>query len=93
MKGRIREIDEHLRTRIRVIIWKQWKKITRKQKALEQLGIATDLAHNIACSRKGYQLICKTDWLKFAINIERLRKRGLVFLLDQYIKVHIEYIN
>lgn len=93
MKSVITEIDEHLRTRIRVIIWKQWKKITRKEKALIQLGVEPKLAHNIACSRKGYQLICKTDWLKFAINIERLRKRGLVFLLDQYTKVHIECMN
>lgn len=93
MKSAITEIDEHLRTRIRVIIWKQWKKISRRQKALEQLGIKPELAHNIACSRKGYQLICKTDWIKFAINIERLRKRGLVFLLDQYNKVHIECTN
>ena len=93
MKSVITEIDEHLRTRIRVIIWKQWKKITRKEKALIQLGVEPKLAHNIANSRKGYQLICKTDWLKFAINIERLRKRGLVFLLDQYTKVHIECTN
>ena len=56
-------------------------------------GVRTDIAHNLACSRKGYQLICKTDWIKFAINIERLRKRGLVFLLDQYTKVHIECTN
>lgn len=90
MKNKITEIDEHLRTRIRVIIWKQWKRIPKRQKSLEQLGVKTELAHNIACSRKGYQLICKTDWLKFAINNERLRKRGLVFLLDQYNKVHIE---
>ncbi len=93
MKNKITEIDEHLRTRIRVIIWKQWKKITKRQKSLEQLGVKMEIAHNIACSRKGYQLICKTDWLKFAINIERLRKRGLVSLLDQYTKVHIECTN
>lgn len=93
MKQKIIDIDKHLRTRIRVIIWKQWKRITPRQKALEQLGVRADIAHNLACSRKGYQLICKTDWIKFAINIERLRKRGLVFLLDQYTKVHIECIN
>ena len=90
MKNVIIGIDEHLRTRIRVIIGKQWKKITKREKSLIQLGIERELAHNIACSRKGYQLICKTDWLKFAINIERLRKRGLIFLLDQYQKVHVE---
>ena len=90
MKSEIQRIDEHLRTRIRVIIWKQRKRIKSRQIALEQLGVREDIAHNIACSRKGYQLVCKTDWLKYAINIERLRKRGLVFLLDQYQKVHIE---
>lgn len=90
MKSAIQEIDEHLRTRIRIIIWKQWKRIRSRQIALEQLGVREDIAHNIACSRKGYQLVCKTDWLKYAINIERLRKRGIVFLLDQYQKVHIE---
>ena len=90
MKNAIQEIDEHLRTRIRVIIWKQWKKASRKEKALLQLGIKPDIAHNLANTSKGYQLVAKTDWLKFAINVERLRKRGLIFLSDQYQKVHIE---
>lgn len=90
MKSAITEIDKHLRTRIRVIIWKQWKIPKRRTKALIQLGVKPELAKTISYTRKGYQLICKTDWLKFAINIERLRKRGLVLLLDQYIKVHVE---
>ena len=89
MKNKIAEIDEHLRTRIRAIIWKQWKIPERKEKALKQLGVKPDIAHNLANTRKGYQLICKTDWIKFAINNERLRKRGLIFLSDQYQKVHI----
>ena len=93
MKNKIAEIDEHLRVRIRVIIWKQWKKIGKRQKSLEQLGVDTELAHNIACTRKGYYQICKTQYIQFAINNERLRKRGLVFLLDQYTKVHIECTN
>ena len=90
MKNAIQKIDEHLRTRIRAIIWKQWKKATRKEKALLQLGVKPDIAHNLANTSKGYQLVAKTDWMKFAINIERLRKRGLIFLSDQYQKVHIE---
>jgi len=90
MKNAIQEIDKHLRTRIRVIIWKQWKKASRKEKALLQLGVRPDIAHNLANTSKGYQLVAKTDWMKFAINIEKLRKRGLIFLSDQYHKVHIE---
>lgn len=90
MKNAIQEIDEHLRTRIRVIIWKQWKKATRKEKALIQLGVKPDIAYNLANTSKGYQIVAKTEWLKFAINIERLRQRGMIFLADQYQKVHIE---
>lgn len=89
MKNKITGIDEHLRTRIRVIIWKQWKRTLRRYKALRQLGLMHELAFNCANTRKGYYRICKTTYIQFAINNERLRKRGLVFLLDQYEKVHI----
>jgi len=92
MKNKITEIDEHLRVRIRVIIWKQWKKIRKKCESLQKLGVPFEIAFNCANTRKGYYQICKTRYIQFAINNERLRKRGLVFLLDQYEKVHI-YIN
>ena len=89
MKNKIIEIDEHLRVRIRVIIWKQWKKIRKKCESLQKLGVPFEIAFNCANTRKGYYQICKTRYIQFAINNERLRKRGLVFLLDQYEKVHI----
>ena len=89
MKNMLIKIDKHLRTRIRVIIWKQWKKITKRYKALRQLGVSHEIAFACANTRKGYYQICKTRYIQFAINNERLRKRGLVFLLDQYEKVHI----
>ena len=90
MKKTIQEIDEHLRTRIRAIIWKQWKIPAKREYGLKKLGMNPQLAHNLANTRKGYQQICNSQWMNFAINIERLKKRGLVFLLDQYQKVHIE---
>lgn len=89
MKNKITEIDEHLRIRIRVIIWKQWKKIRKKCESLQKLGVPFEIAFNCANTRKGYYQICRTRYIQFAINNERLRKRGLVFLLDQYEKVHI----
>ena len=90
MKQTLIDIDKHLRTRIRVIIWKQWKKIMRRYKALRQLGVEHEIAFACANTRKGYYQICRTTYIRFAINIERLRKRGLIFLLDQYQKVHVE---
>ena len=89
MKNKITKIDEHLRVRVRVIIWKQWKKIRKKCESLQKLGVPFEIAFNCANTRKGYYQICKTRYIQFAINNERLRKRGLVFLLDQYEKVHI----
>lgn len=89
MRNMIIKIDQHLRTRIRVIIWKQWKKIRKRCESLERLGVPFEIAFNCANTRKGYYQICKTTYIQFAINNERLRKRGLVFLLDQYEKVHI----
>ena len=93
MRQTIIEIDKHLRTRIRMIIWKQWKKITKRYKAFRQLGVSHEIAFACANTREGYYQICKTTYIQFAINIERLRKKGLVFLLDQYTKVHIECTN
>ena len=49
-----------------------------------------DIAFNCANTRKGYYQICKTRYIQFVINNEKLRKRGLIFLLDQYEKVHVE---
>ena len=89
MKNMLTKIDKHLRTRIRVIIWKQWKKTMKRYKSLKQLGVSHEIAFNCANTRKGYYQICKSRYIQFAINNERLRKRGLVFLLDQYEKVHI----
>jgi len=89
MKRVLERIDERLRTQIRVIIWKQWKKIHTRYNALRRLGVTHEIAFNCANTRKGYQQICKTTYIQFAINNDRLRKRGLVFALDQYNKVHI----
>lgn len=89
MKNKITEIDGHLRVRIRVIIWKQWEKIRKKCESLQRLGVPFKIAFNYANTRKDYYQICKARYIQFAINNERLRKIGLVFLLDQYEKVHI----
>ena len=92
MRNRLVEIDQHLRTRIRVIIWKQWKKIRTRYEALKQLGVKDEIALNCANTRKGYYNMCQSTYVMFAINNKRLNRKGLISLLDQYEKVHI-YIN
>ena len=44
MKSAMKRIDEHLRTMLRVVIWKQWKKPSKREWGLKKLGVGKDLA-------------------------------------------------
>ena len=83
-----KEIDPNIRRKLRVIIWKQWKKIKKRYTCLRKLGISHRDAYVTANSRKGYYYIAHTRVIETAISKERLNKRGLVNSLDHYLKVH-----
>ena len=85
----MKKVDQWIRRKLRVIIWKQWKKIRKRYTCLRKLGISHRDAYVTANSRKGYYHIAHTRVLEQAISKERLNKRGLVNSLDHYIKVHI----
>lgn len=88
MKIYLLKLDQHIRRKTRVLIWKQWKKVKTKYKALRQLGINHRDALATANARKGYYHVAHTRVVEKAISKERLRKRGLVSALDHYLKVH-----
>ena len=85
----MKEIDPNIRRKLRVIIWKQWKKIKKRYACLRKLGITHRDAYVTANSRRGYYHISHTRVLESAISKEILNKRGLVNSLDHYLKVHI----
>ena len=89
MKVFLERTDEWIRRKLRVIIWKQWKKIRKRYTCLRKLGISHRDAYVTANSRREYYHIASTRVLQTAISKERLNKRGLVNLLDHYLKVHI----
>lgn len=89
MTTMLRNIDGNIRRKLRVIIWKQWKKIKKRYTCLRKLGITHRDAYVTANSRRGYYHISHTRVLEKAISKERLNKRGLVNSLDHYLKVHI----
>ena len=90
MKSKMTEISEHLRHRLRMCIWKYWKKPKTKYKALRKLGITEYNAHMVANTRRGYYWVASTVVLHTAISNKRLKQKGLVFPLDHYLKVHTE---
>lgn len=82
------KIDGMLRSRIRVIIWKQWK-VPRKQiKSLIQLGISEEEAKGLAFCRKGCRYIGLSKVVQRAISNNRLKQRVLPSALEHYLKVH-----
>lgn len=78
MKTVMSEIDERLRTRVRVIIWKQWKKKSKRLWGLLKLGIPKWIANKVSGWGDHYQLVAQKSVLKRAISKSVLVKRGLV---------------
>jgi group II intron reverse transcriptase/maturase len=82
-------IDEWYRRRLRMVIWKQWKRIKTKLKNLIKLGINKSKAWEWANTRKGYWHIANSFILSRTITNERLRKAGYVFLSEYYRMVRV----
>ena len=87
MKIKLKNMDEHLRTMVRVVIWKQWKVPSKREWGLRKLGIGKDLARLTANCGDRYQWVVKKTCVTRAISKEKLTKRGLVSLLDYYLQV------
>ena len=87
MKSKLQNIDEHLRTMVRIVIWKQWKVPSKREWGLRKLGIGKDLARLTANCGDRYQWVVKKTCVARAISKEKLTKRGLVSLSDYYLKV------
>lgn len=84
MKKHLKQIDEHLRTRMRIVIWKQWKTSQKRYWGLRKLGAPEWMAKQSTGFADHYQAVAKTTGLHL-ISKEILIKRGLVSCLDYYL--------
>lgn len=78
------EIDSWCRRRIRVVYWRQWKRIRTKISALVKLGIPKDQAFQWANSRKAYWRIAGSPVLKRSLTNAKLKELGWVTFSDRY---------
>ena len=76
--------DAWFRRRLRMVIWKQWKRIRAKMANLIKLGINRYKAYEWANTRKGYWHIANSFILSRSVTDERLIKAGYVFFSDYY---------
>ena len=91
MKSNIDDINGWLYHRIRMCIWKQWKKPRTKYKNLVKLGIPEHYASTIANSRRKYWYISNNKAVIWALNKERLINSGFYDLATAYQSVHVNY--
>ena len=89
MKTLLEGIDEWYRRRLRMVIWKQWKRIRNRSSNLKRLGISKSQAYMWANTRKGYWRIAGSYILSTTITSVRLRLSGYVFFTDYYSKVRL----
>jgi len=76
MKSLAQSLDEWTRKRLRMCIWKQWKRVRTRFQNLMKLGLDRQKALEFANTRKGYWRIANSPILSVTITNERLQKRG-----------------
>lgn len=86
MKRLCLETDEWLRRRIRMCIWKAWKKPKTRIINLQRCGIAAWQAYQWGNTRLGNWRIADSPILTRAISNENLKKAGYITLTDSYLK-------
>ena len=91
MKNPIDDINGWLYHRIRMCVWKQWKKPRTKKRNLLKLGVPEELAYMAANSRRGYWFVTHTVAVNMAMTKERLIRAGFYDLTTAYQSVHINY--
>jgi len=84
MKKLLVRVDEWYRRRLRMVIWKQWKRVRTRGRYLMKLGIVKHQAWEFANTRKGYWHTAKSPILNRSVTSDRLRQAGYVFFLDYY---------
>ena len=88
MKRFLMETDEWLRRRLRMCIWKSWKRVKTRIANLIKCGIDKYQAYMWGNSRLGYWRIAGSYILCRAITNEKLSMAGYSTLMGSYIEWH-----
>lgn len=84
MKKHMIRVDERLRTRMRIVIWKQWKTSQKRLWGLKKLGVPEWMARKSVGFYDHYQAVARTGGLR-RITKEILARRGLLSCVDYYL--------
>ncbi len=70
------KIDSRLRSRLRVIIWKEWKVPSKRQWGLQKLGVGKDLERQTSYIGNHCQWVVTKTCVVRAISKEKLAEQG-----------------
>jgi RNA-directed DNA polymerase len=84
MRNILKAIDQWLRSRLRMYIWKRWKRIRTRYAMLRKLGYNHSNAIKYANTRKGYWRTANSPILTCSITIGRLKQAGYTFFSEVY---------
>ena len=76
-------LEKWIRRKLRVIVWKHWKKPRSKFRKLKGMGLTIQQACMAWC-RKKYWRLSKTPQLNTVMGISYFRERGLINLVERY---------
>ncbi len=83
-KSKMQELDQLVRTRLRIGLWKQWKKPKTKRINLIKLGIPKQKAHEWSNSRKGCCRAAHSPILNRALNNNYFARQKYVGFANYY---------
>jgi len=83
-RQRLLRIEEWTQARLRMCIWKQWKRVRTRINSLHKLGVSKQKAYEWGNTRKGYWRIAHSPILQTTITCERLKQKGYVPLTEMY---------
>ncbi len=87
-KGRLQGLDEWIRARLRMCIWKQWKVPKARIRNLVSLGIPRGKAYQWGNSRRGFWRIAHSPVLSRSLTNGKLQEMGYYSLTVEYARIH-----
>jgi RNA-directed DNA polymerase len=84
MKSILLGLDEWTRSRIRMVTWKQWKKVRTRFANLKRMGVKKEQAWMWANTRKGYWRTAHSPILLKVFTIERFKRAGYLSFMGCY---------
>ncbi|PKM80074.1 MAG: hypothetical protein CVU89_15035, partial [Firmicutes bacterium HGW-Firmicutes-14] len=85
-KKLLQGLDEWLRSRIRMVTWKRWKRIRTRFENLKRAGLDEEKAWMWANTRKGYWRTAHSPILAAALSISRIKHAGYPSFMECYLQ-------